>query len=172
MRIRWLVALLTTVPLLGCSPSSRQKSGLEPAAAAFLFARQYTPTPCELQNQTAPRVVIRDLNYPTHHSLRAEDLAISRAELPVFSMRLGPSSLEIVGEPVDSYSVQMCAEAGAATESDARYLVDEVKLTREDKVISLSMPKFTQNSVSMHSSKYKPHRMHRSQLMATMPGCG
>lgn len=143
MRIRWLVVLLTTVPLLGCSASSRQKPGLEPTAP-FLFARDDRPTPCEQQSQTGPRVVIRDLNYPAHDLLRADHLAISRAELPVFSMRLGQSSVEISGEPVNNYSVQMCAEAGAATESDARSLLDEVKLTRADSVISLSTPKFTQ----------------------------
>lgn len=142
MRIRWSVVLLTIVPLLGCSASPRQKYGLEPAAAS-LFARDHTPTPCEQQNQTGPRLVIRDSNYPAHNILRADHLAISRAELPVFSICVGPSLLEIIGEPVDSYSVQMCAEAGAATESDARSLLDEVKLTRADNVISLSMPKFT-----------------------------
>lgn len=143
MRIRWSVVLLTIVPLLGCSASPRQKYGLEPAAA-FLFARDHESTPCEQQNRTGPRLVIRDLNYPAHNVLRADHLAISRAELPVLSMLLGPSSLEIIGEPADSYSVQMCAEAAAAIESDARSLLDEVKFTRADNMISLSTPKFTQ----------------------------
>jgi hypothetical protein len=59
-------------------------------------------------------------------------------------MRLGPSSLEVIGEQVESFSVQMCAEAGADTENDARSLLSEVKLTRCEKMISLSMPKFVQ----------------------------
>ena len=147
MRVRWPFALITIATLLGCSASPRQKYGLEPAAP-FLFARDHTPTPCERQNQTGAWLVALDSNRPAHNVLRTDHLAISRAELPVFSMRLGPSLLEVIGEPVDSYSVQVCAEAGAATESDARSLLNEVKLTRDDKMISLSMPKFVQERPS------------------------
>lgn len=148
MRIRWSVALLAIIPLLGCSVSPRTKYGLEPAAS-FLFAHDHTPTSCEQKNQTGPRLIIRDLNQPAHNLLRADHLFISLAELPVFSMRLGSSSsLEIVGESVNSYSVQMCAEAGAASESEAQSLLHEVKLTREDNVISLSTPKLDQQARS------------------------
>ena len=71
-------------------------------------------------------------------------MAFSRAELPVFKMRLAGSSMEVSGNTSDNYSVQLCAEAGAASESDAKALLEEIKLTREDKMLLLSTPKYVQ----------------------------
>jgi hypothetical protein len=67
---------------------------------------------------------------------------LSRAELPAFTMRLGASMFEVLGNTSDNYSVQLCAEAGADSQSDAEALLKEIKLTRDDKMLSLSMPKF------------------------------
>jgi len=36
----------------------------------------------------------------------------------------------------------LCAEAGAASESDAKTLLEEIKLTRNDKMLLLSTPKY------------------------------
>jgi len=75
-------------------------------------------------------------------------MAFSRAELPVFTMHLESSMFEVYGETSDNYSVQLCAEAGAASESDAEALLEEIKLTRDDKMLLLSTPKYVQERPS------------------------
>ena len=149
MTLRWPVAVISIATLLGCSASPRRKYGLEPAAQ-FLFERNHTPTPCEQsQNpQTGVRLVAGRSNRPAHNVQRTDRMDFSRAELPVFTMRLGPSMFEVSGNTSDNYSVQLCAEAGAASESDAKALLEEIKLTRDDKLLSLSMPKFVQERPS------------------------
>ncbi len=145
MTLRWPVAAITIATLLGCSVSPRRKYGLEPAAQ-FLFERNHIPTPCEQsQNpQNGPRLMIRASNAPAYNLQRLDRMAFSRAELPVFTMRLVGSSMEVSGNTSDNYSVQLCAEAGAASESDAKALLEEIKLTREDKMLLLSTPKYVQ----------------------------
>jgi hypothetical protein len=149
MTLRWPVAVIAIATLLGCSASPRRKYGLEPAAQ-FLFERKHTPTPCEqLQNpQTGVRIVAIGSSRPAHNVQRTDRMDFSRAELPVFAMRLGPSMLEVSSNASDNYSVQLCAEAGAASEGDAKALLEEIKLTRDDKLLSLSMPKFEQERPS------------------------
>jgi len=71
-----------------------------------------------------------------------------RAELPAFTMRLGPSMFEVSGNTSDNYSLQLCAEAGAASESDAEALLKEIKLAHDEQILSLSMPKFVQERPS------------------------
>ena len=149
MTLRWPVAVITIATLLGCSANPRRKYGLEPAAR-FLFERKHTPTPCEQsQNpQTGARLFVGGSNRPAHNVQRTDRMDFSRAELPVFAIRLGPSLFEVSGNTADNYSVQLCAEAGAALESDAQALLEEIKLTRDDKLLSLSMPKFLQERPS------------------------
>jgi len=69
-------------------------------------------------------------------------MAFSRAELPVFTMHLESSRFEAYGDTSGNYSLQLCAEAGAASESDAKTLLEEIKLTRNDKMLLLSTPKY------------------------------
>jgi len=71
-------------------------------------------------------------------------MAFSRAEVPVFTMRLVGSSMEVSGNTSDNYSVKLCAESGAASKSDAEALLEEIKLTRDDRMLSLSVPKVVQ----------------------------
>jgi hypothetical protein len=150
MTLRWPVAFITIAAVLGCSASPQRKYGQEPAAE-FLFARSHTPTHCEQSYNYQPgvRLVIAGgSNRPTHNVQRTDRMDFSRAEVPAFTMRLGPSLLEVSGNTSDNYSVQLCAEAGAASENDAQALLDEIKLTRDDKLLSLSMPKFVQERPS------------------------
>lgn len=142
MTFRWPVAVISIATLLGCSASPHRKYRLEPAAQ-FLFERRHIPTPCEQSQspQNGPRLMIRASNAPAYNLQRLDRMALSRAELPVFTMRLVGSSMEVSGNSSDNYSVQLCAEAGAASQSDAEALLDEIKLTRDDRMLSLSMPK-------------------------------
>jgi hypothetical protein len=55
---------------------------------------------------------------------------------------------QLSGNTSDNYSVQLCAEAGAPSESDAEALLHEIKLTCDDKMLFLSMPKFVQERPS------------------------
>jgi len=55
---------------------------------------------------------------------------------------------EVSGNTSDNYSLQLCAEAGAASESDAEALLKEIKLAHDDQILSLSMPKFVQERPS------------------------
>jgi hypothetical protein len=150
MRHRGPFALLTIATLLGCTASPRRNAGMEPAAL-FLFARTHTPTPCESQAQTGTRLVVRSPNRPAHSVLRAEQLSLSRAEVPALSMRVGPAQLEVTGETTDNYSVQLCAEAGAASEKDAQALLEQVRLSRADKMVLLTG---TQATAEWPSSAY------------------
>lgn len=84
----------------------------------------------------------RSSNRPARSVQRTERMDLSLAQLPVFSMHLEPSIFEVYGGTSDNYSVQLCAEAGAATESDANALLGEVKLTRVGKTLLLSTPKY------------------------------
>ena len=145
MTFRWAVAVISIAALLGCSASPHPKHGLEPAAQ-FLFERNHIPTPCEQsQNpKNGPRLMLRASNAPAYNLQRLDRMAFSRAELPVFTMRLVGSSMEVSGNTSDNYSVKLCAEAGAASESDAEALLKEIKLTRDDRMLSLSMPKVVQ----------------------------
>jgi hypothetical protein len=61
-------------------------------------------------------------------------------------MHLEHSVLEVSGDADAShnYSVQLCAEAGAASEADAKALLKEIKMTFDDKILSLSMPEYMQ----------------------------
>lgn len=149
MGLRWPVAVITTVVLLGCSANTQRKYGLEPAAR-FLFERNHTPTPCEQSRTPQPgvRVVVRGSNRPAHSVQRTDRMDFSRADMPIFTMRLEPSMFEASANTSNNYSVELCAEAGAASESDAAALLEEIKLTRHDKVLSLSMPKFVQERPS------------------------
>ena len=142
MTFRWPVAVISIATLLGCSASPHRKYRLEPAAQ-FLFERSHIPTPCELSQspKNGPRLMIRASNAPAYNLQRLDRMAFSRADLPVFTMRLVGSSMEVSGNTSDNYSVQLCAEAGAASESDAESLLQEIKLTRDDRMLSLSMPK-------------------------------
>ena len=148
MELRWPVAVITTVILLGCSASPQRKYGLEPADQ-FLFERNHTPTPCEQSRnpQTGVRLVARGSNRPAHSVQRTDRMDFSRADMPIFAMRLGPSMFEASAN-TSNYSLELCAEAGAASESDAGALLEEIKLTRDDKLLSLSMPKFVQERPS------------------------
>jgi hypothetical protein len=137
MRHRWPFRLLTILSLLGCTASPRRNPGLEPAAP-FLFLRSHTPSPCERQNQTGARLVALEANRPAHNVLRTEQLSLSRAEIPALSMRVGPSQLELTGEARENYSVELCAEAGAASEKEAQGLLEQVKLSRADRMLLLT----------------------------------
>ena len=145
MRVDWSVALVAIAVLQGCSANSGRKYGLEPAPQ-WLFVQDHTPTPCE--PRTGLHVFVSSPNRPAHIIRRADRMTISRAELPVLSMHVAPSTLEISSVNSDEYSVQVCAEAGAATENDAQSLLDEVRLTLDDKMVSLSTPKFVQGQRS------------------------
>lgn len=77
-------------------------------------------------------------------------MILPRADLPVFTMHLERSLLEISGDAdaSDDYSVQLCAEAGAASESDAKALLEEIKMAFDNKILSLSMPEYVQERPS------------------------
>ena len=149
MGLRWPVAIITTVVLLGCSANPQRKYGLEPADQ-FLFERTHTPTPCEQSRnpQTGVRIVALGSNRPAHSVQRTDRMDFSRAVMPIFAMRLGPSMFEASANTSNNYSLELCAEAGAASESEAGALLEEIRLTRDDKVLSLSMPKFVQERPS------------------------
>jgi hypothetical protein len=145
--IRWPIALITLAALLGCSANPRRKYNLE-GAPLFLFEQNHTPTPCEQSHRTGARLVAGLSNRPAHSVQRTDRMDLSLAQLPVFSMHLEPSIFEVYGGTSDNYSVQLCAEAGAATESDAKALLGEVKLTRVGKTLLLSTPKYVQERPS------------------------
>jgi len=147
MTLRWPVVLITVAALLGCSANPRRKYTLE-AAPLFLFERSHTPTPCEQSHQTGARLVAHSSNRPAHNVQRTDKMDLSRAELPVLRMHLESSMFEVYGDTADNYSVQLCAEAGAASESDAKALLEEIKLTRDDKMLLLSTPKYVQERPS------------------------
>jgi len=149
MTLRWPVAIVTIAAVLGWSSSPRRKYGLEPAVQ-FLFERNHTQTHCEQSqnSQTGVRLVASGSSRPAHNVQRTDQMDFSRAEVPALTMRLGPSMFEVSGNTSDNYSVQLCAEAGAASESDAEALLAEIKLTRDDKMLSLSMPKYVQERPS------------------------
>ena len=149
MTLRWPVAVLAITTLLGCSANPGRKHGLEPGAQ-FLFERNHTPMPCEQsQNpQTGVRIVAVGSNSPAHKVQRTDKMDFYRAELPAFTMRLGPSMFEVSGNTSDNYSLQLCAEAGATSESDAEALLKEIKLAHDEQILSLSMPKFVQERPS------------------------
>jgi hypothetical protein len=147
MIVRWPVALISIAALLGCSANSRPRYGLE-AASPFLFERNHTPTPCEQSHGTGARLVAVGSDRPAHSVQRTDRMDLSLAQLPVFSMHLEPSIFEVYGGTSDNYSVQLCTEAGAATESDAQALLEEVKLVRVDKTLLLSTPKYVQERPS------------------------
>jgi len=143
MTPRWPIAVIAIATLLGRSASPHRKYELEPAAQ-FVFERNHPPTPCEQSQtpQSGPRLITRVLNPPAYKLQRMDRMAFSRAELPVFTMHLESSRFEAYGDTSGNYSLQLCAEAGAASESDAKTLLEEIKLTRNDKMLLLSTPKY------------------------------
>jgi len=52
--------------------------------------------------------------------------------------------VEISGVTAESYGLDLCAEAGAAADSDARALLDRIRMTREDQQLSLTVPPWSQ----------------------------
>src|SRR6202011_1676443 len=103
MTLRWPVAIVTIAAALGWSASAKRKYGLEPAAQ-FLFERNHTPTHCEQSqnSQTRLRLVASGSSRPAHNVQRPDQLDFSRAELPAFTMRLGPSMFEVSGNTADN----------------------------------------------------------------------
>ena len=129
-------------------PRSKQPSTADESNAVkdgrsteqFLLGRQHMTTPCDLpETPGGARIVALAPNPPTYSVHRLDSITLSRAELPALSMRNVQAWIEVTGANTETWSVQLCAQAGAATEGDATALLGQFKLTRKGESFELSI---------------------------------
>lgn len=147
MRLRRLGALMAITVALGYACDVRRKYDLQPASQ-FLFDWRQTSTPCDPPQTQHGGVLVRGQNPPAHTVRRLDILSFSRAELPALSMHSGPAMIEVTGADTQTYSVQLCAQAGAASEEDAKLLLEQIKLIRQGETLEVSAPQYSQERPS------------------------
>jgi hypothetical protein len=119
--------------------ANAEKDG--PSTKQFLFGQQHITTPCDLaETPGGARIVASAPNPPAYSVLRLDSITLSRAELPALSMRNVQAWVEVTGADTETWSVQLCAQAGAATEGDATALLRQFKLTQKGEWLELSAP--------------------------------
>jgi hypothetical protein len=112
-----------------------------PSTERVLFGPQHMITPCDLPEVPGgARIVALAPNAPAYSVHRLDSITLSRAELPALSMRNVQASIEVTGADTETYSVQLCAQVGAATEEDATALLGQFKLARKGESFELSVP--------------------------------
>ena len=130
-------------------PRSKQQSTADEANAVkdgrsteqFLLGRQHMTTPCDLpETPGGARIVALAPNPPAYSVHRLNSITLSRAELPALSMRSVQAWIEVTGADTETWSVQLCAQAGAATEGEATALLGQFKLTQKGESFELSVP--------------------------------
>ena len=160
MRARWVVALLAVVAVMDCSASPHRQNRFE-ATSQFLFRRNHIPTPCERAQEPQTGLgwaIVPQPGGPAHTVRRTDRMTIPVAELSAFSMSLQGAMAEVTGDTSDNYSVQSCDEAGAASESDAKALLDKIQLTRDDKMVSASVPPYVAGRIALAYVQVKAPR--------------
>lgn len=119
--------------------ANAEKDG--PSTKQFLFGQEHMTTPCDLAEMPGgARIVALAPNPPAYRVHRLDRITLSRAELPALSMQNVQAWIEVTGADTETWSVGLCAQAGAATETDATALLGQFKLTQKGESFELSVP--------------------------------
>jgi hypothetical protein len=126
------------------TPENAKAQGEGQRAMPSLLDQQHIATPCDPSpTEQGARLVAIDSNPRAYSLHRLDSTTLSRAEMPALSLRSGPALIEITGTETQTYTVQLCAQAGADSEEDAQRLLGEIKLARKGESFEVAAPGYS-----------------------------
>jgi hypothetical protein len=137
MKLRLPATLLTLFGFAFGTQSSQREAELQPASS-FIFRWSPVRTDCD-PIPTKGFYVKAVRNTPVNLQ-RLDQLHFSSDDAPELRVTAESALIEIDGSSSDTYSVQLCASAGAATEADAKSTLDAIKLSRDGDMLTVVSP--------------------------------
>ena len=154
----WLLALLAVPAVAQDIPRNQREYETQPAPL-FLFQWRAPRTHCDPLPRTGAYLDASPSTPKNVH--RFDEMVLSRQQAPRLSLNVQSSITAIEGANRNDYSVRLCAEAGAQTESDANGLLAKIKLSSENGALALLAP--------LGSAKTQPRADLRIQAPAHVP---
>lgn len=124
-------------------PAQRREYNFDPVHRS-LFDPRPSRTPCdEVRPGPGPRFVVGGRPIAPYVRKRSERLSFSLAEMPQLAIDVDQASVSVVGTGAGAYAVRFCAQAGGASDDDARRTLQKITLTRPGHSLKVRAPQYT-----------------------------
>jgi hypothetical protein len=109
-----------------------------------LFDAKPLGTPCDQATPgQGPRSILRGPAIAPFVYKRLEQLSLSAAEMPALAVDVDKTMVSIIGTDADIYNVRFCAQAGGASQDDARRSLGRIRLRRTGQLLKLRAPRYS-----------------------------
>jgi hypothetical protein len=124
-------------------PSRRREYNFDPVHRS-LFNPNPSGTPCDpAPPGLGPRFVVGGRPIAPYVRKRSERLSFSLAEMPQLAIDVDQASVSVVGTGAGAYDVRFCAQAGGASDDDARRILEKITMTRAGHSLKVRTPQYT-----------------------------
>lgn len=146
MRFHWPVFLTRLTTLFASSAADVSSKYNREPAAAFLFERRPFTFDCaerypgrSATNRGETRILLRAANQAPYLLTRSEELTLSTSDVPALTITADPPNrIAMGGSDRRDLFIRFCARGEGKSEAEARERLQQVAMTRQGSVVSLS----------------------------------